>query len=239
MDKSIHSLLTRVYELEGLLLVADKHGDDTPAPVYEALADKARKLADEMEIFAGEHCPEPSEPAMVCPLYGPVPPLDDPVAPYTEPEDGVEPEPEPEAPQPEPEDAVEPEVPEPEAPQPDPEPVALVYGPLYREPESEPEPETPTIPTTPTAPEDPLRVDEKLQRHLSKDIRSALSINDRFRFRRELFGGSDTAMAQAFDAIEQMNSYADAEQYFIDRLGWNTESDEVAEFMALVRRHFS
>ena len=107
----------------------------------------------------------------------------------------------------------------------------------------EPEDEMP-IPPVPTefpeeeSPAAPLRVDEKLQRHLSKDIRKAISLNDRFRFQRELFAGSANAMDTAIEHIEVMTSYGNAELYFYSQLNWDRENEVVKDFMAIVRNHF-
>ena len=106
------------------------------------------------------------------------------------------------------------------------------------EPEDFPIPPTPTeIPAAPES-DTPMRVDEKLQRHLSKDIRKALSINDRFRFQRELFAGSADALNTAIEHIEAMRSYGNAELYFYSQLHWDRENEVVKDFMSLVRNHF-
>ena len=74
-----------------------------------------------------------------------------------------------------------------------------------------PEPEDLPIPPTPTEvpadpePDTPMRVDEKLQRHLSKDIRKALSINDRFRFQRELFAAISPCQTPDFPPLPGLN----------------------------------
>ena len=108
----------------------------------------------------------------------------------------------------------------------------------------EPEDEMPIPPVPTEFPEDdeapvaPLRVDEKLQRHLSKDIRKAISLNDRFRFQRELFAGSANAMDTAIEHIEVMTSYGNAELYFYSQLNWDRENEVVKDFMAIVRNHF-
>jgi len=113
----------------------------------------------------------------------------------------------------------------------------------------EPEDEMPVPPVPTDFPEvddnaggvsmqEPLRVDEKLQRHLSKDIRKAFSLNDRFRFQRELFAGSANAMETAIEHIEIMNSYGNAELYFYSQLNWDRENEAVQDFMAIVRNHF-
>lgn len=109
-------------------------------------------------------------------------------------------------------------------------------------PEPEEEMPTPPVPTefpeVDEQPEPPLRVDEKLQRKLSKDIRKAFSVNDRFRFQRELFAGSANAMNTAIEHIEIMRSYGNAELYFYSQLNWDRENEVVQDFMEIVRKHF-
>ena len=83
-----------------------------------------------------------------------------------------------------------------------------------------------------------MRVDEKLQRSISKDIRKAFSVNDRFRFQRELFAGSASAMNTAIEHIEMMSSYGNAELYFFSQLHWDRDNEDVKDFMAIVRNHF-
>lgn len=109
---------------------------------------------------------------------------------------------------------------------------------IVAEPEDLPVPPTPTEVPAAEVPETPMRVDEKLQRHLSKDIRKALSINDRFRFQRELFAGSADALNTAIEHIEAMRSYGNAELYFFSQLNWDRENEVVKDFMSLVRNHF-
>lgn len=92
--------------------------------------------------------------------------------------------------------------------------------------------------TTPEqAPE--LRLDEKLARQYSRDLRKAFSLNDRFRFRRELFGNSDEKMNEAITAVENMDSMQEAREYFFTRLGLDSSSTDVTDFMAIVEHHLS
>lgn len=106
-------------------------------------------------------------------------------------------------------------------------------------PEPEDEMPVPPVPTEfPEPEEEPLRVDQKVQRHLSKDIRKAFSINDRFRFQRELFAGSANAMNTAIEHIEAMTSYGNAELYFFSQLNWDRDNEVVQDFMSIVRNHF-
>jgi len=117
--------------------------------------------------------------------------------------------------------------------------VEFIEGPDDAMPEPEDEEPIPPVPTEFPEPEDePLRVDQKLQRHLSQDIRKAFSINDRFRFQRELFAGSADAMNTAIEHIEVMTSYGNAELYFFSQLHWDRDNEVVKDFMAIVKNHF-
>ena len=83
-----------------------------------------------------------------------------------------------------------------------------------------------------------VTVDALLQRNMSRDLKKAFTINDRFRYRRELFGNSDIEMNDALNLVEAMQSYSEAEEYFYDMLNWDKQSPEVADFMSIIRNHF-
>jgi hypothetical protein len=86
---------------------------------------------------------------------------------------------------------------------------------------------------------EPMRLDEKLARESSRNLRKAFSLNDRFRFRRELFGNSDIEMSDTLNLVEAMSSYAEAVDYFMTDLQWDAENPEVADFMAIIEKHFA
>ena len=83
-----------------------------------------------------------------------------------------------------------------------------------------------------------IRLDEKLQRACSKDLRAAFSLNDTFRFRRELFGNNASEMSDAITLVETMKSWDEAEEYFYNDLGWNKDNEDVKDFMAIIKNHF-
>ncbi len=83
-----------------------------------------------------------------------------------------------------------------------------------------------------------LTLDEALQRKRIQELRKALSLNDKFRFRRELFGNSDVRMNETLALIDAMESYDEAEDYLYGDLGWDAENPEVAEFMKIVQNRF-
>ena len=213
MDNSLETLLKQVLELEGLLLIAVKRGDDAPSMVYDMIRQKAAAIGGMAEVKAPNNeqgidalpDDEPDDDITVEFVDEPEPEAEQPVA-----EPAVV-EPEPVAEQPVAESAVEPES------------VAEV------EPELEPEPD----------PDDqPLTLDEALQRDMTKDLRQAFSLNDRYRYRRELFGNSDSVMNETLNLIEAMHSFDEAEDYFYNDLQWEHDSPEVADFMVIIKNHF-
>lgn len=151
--------------------------------------------------------------------------------PSTEPEPIAEPMPETtveiETAEPEPEEEEEPELKE----EPEPE-----------EEQEEPEDEEIAMPqydTTDTDNEEPIRLDEKLARENSRNLRKAFSLNDMFRFRRELFGNSATEMTDTLNLVEAMSSLSEANDYFYNDLEWDASNPEVQDFMDIIAKHFS
>lgn len=69
-------------------------------------------------------------------------------------------------------------------------------------------------------------------------ISRLFSINDKFRFKRELFGGSDAAMRMALDNVNRMQTLDDAEDFFYNELQWSHENNEVKAFMKIIERYF-
>lgn len=86
--------------------------------------------------------------------------------------------------------------------------------------------------------ESQLTLDERLARERAADISKAFTLNDRFRFRRELFRNSDEEFRETLDVIGSMSSMEEAEDYFFNDLCWDPAKEEVKEFMAVVAKHF-
>lgn len=98
--------------------------------------------------------------------------------------------------------------------------------------------DTPAADLPADEPSAPVTLEEVLQRQHAKELRKALSLNDRFRFRRELFGNSDIRMNETLALIDAMHSYDEAEDYILNDLNWDLDNPEVAEFMKIVQKHF-
>lgn len=74
----------------------------------------------------------------------------------------------------------------------------------------------------------------------NRDSRGKLvfSINDRFRFRKELFDNSDIGFNNSLALVASMDAYEEAEDYFINDLGMNPANPVVNEFLDIIRKYF-
>lgn len=115
------------------------------------------------------------------------------------------------------------------------------------EPEPEPEPvntitelfeETDTVSVTQNPGTDAISLQKQAPVRKERTDKPAFCLNDRFRFRRELFANSDAEFSSAMNMIAAMESYEEAEEYFIDQLGWDMENQEVVDFMEIIRGYF-
>ena len=68
--------------------------------------------------------------------------------------------------------------------------------------------------------------------------RPVFCLNDRFRFRRALFGGSDAEFNAVLDRVASMSGMEEVEDYIYGTLGLEPDSDDTADFMETVRTYF-
>lgn len=62
----------------------------------------------------------------------------------------------------------------------------------------------------------------------------AFTLNDRFRFRRELFGGDDADFTETLKLLADMDSYSEACDYLYNDMMWDRTDANVVDFMAIV-----
>ncbi len=225
MNNSLKLLLEQVYELEGLLLVADNHGNETHEYVLELIHKKAASIAEMAELVnkdvLAEHtdatgkepeiAAEPAEvavskeePAATAATESEVDEEDTAAASFDEEEtDDAESD-----------NAADDEECDDEI--------------IDEEDDEEDEDED----------DEPLTVDEALRRKRSSDLHKAFSLNDRFRYRRELFANNDVEMNDTLNLVETMHSFAEAEDFFYGDLEWDKESPEVIDFMEIIKNYF-
>lgn len=68
---------------------------------------------------------------------------------------------------------------------------------------------------------------------------ATFSLNDRFRFRRELFDYSDEDMDDAIKVASAMSSVEEVEDYFYNDLCWNESDPNVIDFMRIITARFN
>ena len=169
----------------------------------------------------------------------------------TEEEPAAEAEPEPETPAEEPAPVQSEAEADPEAdPEAEPEPVAVTVTEEVaeiKEPETvagtaEPEPEQPEADARPEVKSEAkaeMRVDEMLTRREARELRKAFTLNDKFRFRRELFNNDNDKFRETLERIERMQSNDEAVAYMTEVLGWNLDDEAPSDFAAIVANHFA
>ncbi len=84
-----------------------------------------------------------------------------------------------------------------------------------------------------------IRVDEALSRREALDLKRAFTLNDKFRFRRGLFGNNDSLFADTLNTLMAMHSIDEAEEYLYGDMGWSPEDEDVKDFVSIVRNHFA
>ncbi len=85
-----------------------------------------------------------------------------------------------------------------------------------------------------------LTLAEKLQKSVNKSIEASLTLNEKFMFQNNLFGGDNGKMKEAFAQIGQASDLQDALSIANNyNSGWDMESEEVEAFMAVLERSFS
>jgi len=71
-----------------------------------------------------------------------------------------------------------------------------------------------------------------------KDIKTAIGINDRFYFQRELFGGDADLFNSTIDKLNLMKDIESAEELLSDNFKWDESNEAVQSFKDIVRRRY-
>jgi hypothetical protein len=81
-------------------------------------------------------------------------------------------------------------------------------------------------------------LNEILEKKTLSDFRKAFSLNDRFRYKRELFGGDEEKMNKALSDLNEIQTYEDSITYLHTELNWNIEDESVTEFISFLEKRF-
>lgn len=68
--------------------------------------------------------------------------------------------------------------------------------------------------------------------------RLVFTLNDKFRFKRELFRNSEADFNNTLSYVASLDNYLEAEDYFLTELQWDPEREEVKEFLEILKRYF-
>lgn len=122
------------------------------------------------------------------------------------------------------------------------------------QPEPEPQPEQESEPVADEEPE-PQESDEQPVYHRTyivndnvetpgeqhtprRPVSSVFNLNDKFRFRRELFGNSDAQYVECLDILSAMSSIDEAREYLFEDLKWDAANEDVKAFIELLANYY-
>lgn len=71
-----------------------------------------------------------------------------------------------------------------------------------------------------------------------RPISSVFNLNDKFRFRRELFGNSDAQYVECLDVLSAMKSLDEAKEYLFEDLNWDQDNDDAKAFIELLSNYY-
>ena len=215
MNTTLDQLLTNVYELEGLLLVMQRHNDSIPQLVIDRFKEKAIEIAAVANVLEAHQKHEDS-PQVVPPAF--VPPASE----HTEVAQQV--------PSEKPDSA--PTVPATSSVVPPPASDLIV------EPVPDTDKEECSKPVKDNKPIEQPKVTLNHEPSSAHDITSAFSINDRFLFQRELFDGNKQKYDDAIAVMQRLADIDKIKEFITDILGLDRSNEVVKEFVRLIELSF-
>lgn len=69
------------------------------------------------------------------------------------------------------------------------------------------------------------------------NLMKVFTLNDKFRFRRDLFHGNEADFIDTLNILSEMNSYAEASDYLLSDMAWNPEDENVAYFLSILKEN--
>jgi hypothetical protein len=84
----------------------------------------------------------------------------------------------------------------------------------------------------------PPSVNDAIEKRKLSDLRKAFSLNDRFLYRRELFGGSEDVMNKVITALNSKTSYQESIRFLEEKLHWDFTLPIVKSFVKILEIRF-
>jgi len=91
--------------------------------------------------------------------------------------------------------------------------------------------------TPPTDSQHPT-INDAIEKKKMSDLRKAFSLNDRFRYRKELFAGSEEAMNKAIAILNNKPSFNESVQFLEQKLHWDFSDPTVKDFVKILELRF-
>ena len=111
--------------------------------------------------------------------------------------------------------------------------------PVREEPVKEPVQKTAEAPQpAPVMAKSNVSLNDLLEKKNLSDFRKAFSLNDRFRFRRDLFHGNEEQMNQVISDLNQKDSLDEALRFIDKNLSWDMNNETVADFIKLLEKRY-
>lgn len=70
------------------------------------------------------------------------------------------------------------------------------------------------------------------------ELSKGLTLNDTFRFSRELFNGDKDEMNRVLQEVSRMSSFTNVVSYLSSRIEWDEDNDAVKDFAELLKKYF-
>ena len=81
-------------------------------------------------------------------------------------------------------------------------------------------------------------VNDSIEKKKLSDLRKAFNVNDRYRYRKELFGGSEDTMNKVIIILNSRRSYSDCVLFLEQKLHWNLKDPTVKDFLKILETRF-
>ena len=81
-------------------------------------------------------------------------------------------------------------------------------------------------------------LNDVMEKNNIMDLRKAFSLNDRFRYRKELFGGNEELMYKVIAALNNKGSFKDSITFIEEKLHWDFSDPIVKEFIKVLEIRF-
>lgn len=90
----------------------------------------------------------------------------------------------------------------------------------------------------PTNERNSLFLSDIIEKKKLTDFSKALSLNDRFRFKKDLFRGDEAYMSKTLNLLNGMHTYKESIDYLNNELKWNMEDNTVGDFIRLLEKKY-